>query len=95
MAAPTTDNERRQVQIGRELQAKRRAGPFWTGTKEDWAKLDKDANMGSRYNPFEDAPTYGKKTMKKQFKLAPLSKIKLRKYGLLFLKNFREVAYVI
>lgn len=81
MAAPITDEERREVQIGREMDAKRRAGPFWTGTREDWAQIDAvSGNPGAKYDPFEDAQTYGKKHMKRPFKLADLSKVKLGRY---------------
>lgn len=80
MAAPITDSERRQVQIGRELDAKRRAGPFWTGTREDWAQIDAvSGNPGGNFDPFGDAQTYGKKHTKRPFKLADLSKVKLGK----------------
>ena len=78
MAAPITDQERREVQIYRELDAKRRAGPFWTGTREDWALIDAaSGNPGGAFDPFEDAQTYGKKHTKRAFKLADLTKVKL------------------
>lgn len=78
MSAPITDEERREVQIYRELDAKRRVGPFWTGTREDWAQIDATSGKsGESHDPFENAQTYGKKHTKKTFKLADLSKVKL------------------
>lgn len=72
--APITDRERRLVAIDRELQAKRRAGPFWTGTAADWAEIV--AQREGKFNPFEDAPTYGRKRTKKQFQLPDLKKVR-------------------
>ena len=80
MAAPATDDERREVQLWRELDAKRRAGPFWTGTRDDWAQLDAgNGILDMKSDPFENAQTYGKKHTKRAFKMADLSKVKLRK----------------
>lgn len=75
MAAPITDAERRGVQLEREIQAKRRAGPFWTGTREDWARME--TSLGHAFDAFDAVPTYGKKRAKKPFKLANLKRIKV------------------
>ena len=75
MATPITEDERRGVQLDREIQAKRRAGPFWTGTREEWAEIE--ARSGGEFNPFEGVPTYGKKRTKKPFQLANLKRIKV------------------
>ena len=77
LATAVTDSERRQVQILRELDAKRRAGPFWTGTKEDWARIDSMSGRNAVYNPFECANGSGKRGVKRQFKLVDLKTIKL------------------
>ena len=77
LAAAVTDSERRQVQILRELDAKRRAGPFWTGTKEDWARIDSMSGRNAVYNPFECANGSGKRGVKRQFKMVDLKTIKL------------------
>lgn len=75
MSAPITDAERRGVQMEREIQAKRRAGPFWTGTRGEWAHLE--ATTGGTFDAFDAVPTYGKKRAKKPFKLANLKRIKV------------------
>ena len=64
------------MQILRELDAKRHAGPFWTGTKEDWARIDSMSGKNAVYNPFECATGSGKRGVKRQFKMADLTKIK-------------------
>lgn len=74
LAAPITETERRQVQILRELDAKRRAGPFWTGTKEDWARIEAVSGRNAVYDPFECAQ---KKSSKRAFRLADLATVKL------------------
>ena len=74
LAAPITNSERRQIQILRELDAKRRAGPFWTGTKEDWARIEAVSGRNAVYDPFECAQ---KKSSKRAFRLADLTKVKL------------------
>ena len=78
MSAPITDDERRGVQIQRDMQARRQAGPFWTGTKADWAEIDAKRGESGGHDPFEDVNTYGKKRKRDSFKLADLSKVKLR-----------------
>ena len=75
MAAPLTDEERRELQIERDFQAKRQAGPFWSGSREEWEEVD--AKKGGNFNPFEDAETYGKKRRKKPFQLANFKKVKV------------------
>lgn len=74
MSAPITDEERKGVQIERDIQAKRRAGPFWTGSKEQWAEID--GKKEGNFNAFEDAPTYGNKRKKKGFQLVDMKKVK-------------------
>lgn len=75
MAAPITAEEREGVQIEREIQAKRRAGPFWTGTQDEWAEID--TRSGGNFNPFDGVVTYGKKRVRKPFQLANLKRIKV------------------
>jgi len=70
-----TDEEHRGVRMERDLQAKRRAGPFWTGTREEWAEID--AQTGGGYNPFDGSATYSKKRAKKPFRQANLKRIKV------------------
>ncbi len=77
LAAPITESERRQIQILRELDAKRRAGPFWTGTKEDWARIEAASGRNAVYDPFECAQ---KKSSKRSFRLADLTTVKLGEF---------------
>ena len=78
---PISNSERRQVQIWRGLDAKRRAGPFWTGTKDDWVKVDAlDLRNASAIDPFEVAASRrggGKRT----FRMADLRTVKLGKHS--------------
>ncbi len=76
--APITDDERALVQIERELDAQRRAGPFWTGTKEQWMQFESQSGkMGEGFDAFEDASTYGRRSAKRSWRPADLSRIKL------------------
>ena len=81
-SAPISDTERRQVQIWRELDAKRRAGPFWTGSKDDWVRIDSLSvrNASAVVDPFEVAASRrggGKRT----FRMADLRRVKLGKFS--------------
>ncbi len=76
VAAPVTDEERKRVQSYRRMQAKRRAGPFWTGSREQWAEID--SKTGSSLSAFENAATYSNRKRKaKPFKLPNLKKVKV------------------
>ena len=71
---PSSD-EKREVAMMREMREKRRAGPFWTGSKEQWAKVDA-AGEKRNFDMFGGAETYGNKSRKKPFQLADLKKVK-------------------
>ena len=77
--APPTAEERAMMKFERTLNAQRRAGPFWTGSREQWAQFDAQSNktVAATYDPFEDAATYGKRNLKRPWKPANLSRIKL------------------
>lgn len=77
--APITDDERAIVAIERSMKAQRRAGPFWTGSKEQWAQYDAQNNIpvDGFFNPFENVATYGRKNLKRPWRPADLSRIKL------------------
>ncbi|KAK3703131.1 DNA-directed RNA polymerase III subunit C31 [Vermiconidia calcicola] len=80
MAASVTEDEREEVRIGREMDAQRRAGPFWSGTWEQWAQYDAAyAKAGENCDPFGGAATYGKRHMTKMWKPPDFTKVKLHK----------------
>jgi hypothetical protein len=69
------------IQIQRSMDAQRRAGPFWTGTKDQWAQFESQGGkLTETFDPFEDASTYGRKNAKRAWRPADLSKIKLGKF---------------
>ncbi|KAK5169649.1 DNA-directed RNA polymerase III subunit C31 [Saxophila tyrrhenica] len=79
--APITRFERAIVQLDRATTARRRAGPFWTGNKDQWAQYEAktDGPVRGHYNAFEDAATYSRRLMKKRWRPADLTEIKLDK----------------
>jgi hypothetical protein len=81
-SAPISDTEHRQVQIWRELDAKRRAGPFWTGTKDDWVRIDSLSvrNASAVVDPFEVAASR-RGGGKRMFRMADLRRVKLGKFS--------------
>ncbi|KAF2487942.1 hypothetical protein BDY17DRAFT_21500 [Neohortaea acidophila] len=76
-SAPITAREHRAVVLQREIQARRHAGPFWTGTMEQWAEID--THSGGQVNAFDGGvvATYGRKRVRKPFTLPSLKKVKV------------------
>lgn len=80
MAAPVTDKEREEIRIGREMDAQRRAGPFWTGTKQQIAEYEASLGKGGEgFDAFNGAATYGNKHTKALWQPPNLKKVKLRR----------------
>lgn len=79
LPAPVADWERAQIRIKRDLQTKRREGPWWTGTKEDWKRISSERSKESVPDPFEaGARSYAaRKGSKRSFQLANLDKVKM------------------
>ena len=82
LPAPIADWERAQIRIKRDLQAKRRQGPWWTGTKEDWKRISSEGSKDSIPDPFEaGARSYAvRKGGKRSFQLANLKELKMVRY---------------
>ena len=79
MPTPLTARERQHVRIERRIRAKRRAGPFWTGSKAETEAYEatRKGRSVATFDPFDDVPTYGRKRTKPLFKPRPLSQARL------------------
>lgn len=90
---PITDDERSLVQIERDMLSQRRAGPFWTGSKAQWAEYEaQSGRMTANVDAFDSVMSYGKRNLKRAWRPTDLSKIKLGMDAYSLLKGFNGTA---